>query len=40
MDSRKGFVRVALDNGANLVPVLAFGENDAFSTHIMGEGML
>eukprot|EP00516_Mucochytrium_quahogii_P000186 CAMPEP_0203760300 /NCGR_PEP_ID=MMETSP0098-20131031/13625_1 /ASSEMBLY_ACC=CAM_ASM_000208 /TAXON_ID=96639 /ORGANISM=" , Strain NY0313808BC1" /LENGTH=510 /DNA_ID=CAMNT_0050653811 /DNA_START=1985 /DNA_END=3517 /DNA_ORIENTATION=- len=29
---RKGFVRVALDNGADLVPVLAFGENDVFDT--------
>mmetsp|Transcript_16048 Transcript_16048/g.18156 ORF Transcript_16048/g.18156 Transcript_16048/m.18156 type:complete len:757 (+) Transcript_16048:289-2559(+) len=38
VDSRKGFVRVALDNGANLVPVLAFGENDAFSTHYFDEG--
>mmetsp|Transcript_15302 Transcript_15302/g.29664 ORF Transcript_15302/g.29664 Transcript_15302/m.29664 type:complete len:518 (+) Transcript_15302:518-2071(+) len=29
---RKGFVRVALDNGADLVPVLGFGENDVFDT--------
>nr|AGF92151.1 diacylglycerol O-acyltransferase [Thraustochytrium aureum] len=29
---RKGFIRVALDNGADLVPVLAFGENDIFDT--------
>uniref|UniRef100_A0A7S2R9X6 Acyltransferase n=1 Tax=Mucochytrium quahogii TaxID=96639 RepID=A0A7S2R9X6_9STRA len=29
---RKGFVRVALDAGAELVPVLGFGENDVFST--------
>jgi len=28
---RKGFVRVAVENGADLVPVFAFGETDAFS---------
>lgn len=29
--SRKGFCRVAVENGANLVPVFAFGETDAFT---------
>jgi len=29
---RKGFVRVALDNDADLVPVIGFGENDIFDT--------
>jgi len=32
MLGRQGFVRVALDNGADLVPVLGFGENDIFDT--------
>jgi hypothetical protein len=27
---RKGFVRVAVETGANLVPVIAFGENELF----------
>ena len=37
---RKGFVRVAVDANADLVPVLAFGENDAFytlSAHKLGQ---
>lgn len=38
VNCRKGFVRVAIDNGANLVPVLGFGENDAFTTHVYQEG--
>jgi len=28
--SRKGFVKVALQNGASLVPTISFGENDLF----------
>ncbi|KAL4778686.1 diacylglycerol acyltransferase-domain-containing protein [Aspergillus varians] len=28
---RKGFVRLAVETGANLVPVLVFGENDLFA---------
>jgi hypothetical protein len=27
---RKGFVRVALESGADLVPVLGFGENECY----------
>ncbi len=34
---RKGFVRVALEGGASLVPVLAFGENEQVSS--MGGAM-
>ncbi len=30
LQNRQGFVRVALNNGAELVPVLGFGENDVF----------
>lgn len=32
LDKRKGFVKVALETGAHLVPVLLYGENDIFST--------
>lgn len=35
--SRQGFVRVALDNNARLVPVLGFGETDIFDTYVYGE---
>ncbi|KAM4677797.1 2-acylglycerol O-acyltransferase 3 [Discoglossus pictus] len=30
LNERKGFVRLALENGADLVPVYSFGENDIF----------
>ncbi|KAG9468360.1 hypothetical protein GDO78_022890 [Eleutherodactylus coqui] len=30
LSNRKGFVRLALENGADLVPVYAFGENDIY----------
>eukprot|EP00640_Fibrocapsa_japonica_P002168 CAMPEP_0113935124 /NCGR_PEP_ID=MMETSP1339-20121228/2348_1 /TAXON_ID=94617 /ORGANISM="Fibrocapsa japonica" /LENGTH=338 /DNA_ID=CAMNT_0000937175 /DNA_START=315 /DNA_END=1331 /DNA_ORIENTATION=- /assembly_acc=CAM_ASM_000762 len=36
---RKGFVRVALETGASLVPVVSFGENDLFWTAVgVGSG--
>ncbi|MEW5299156.1 MAG: hypothetical protein WDW36_002198 [Sanguina aurantia] len=35
---RKGFVKVAMETGARLVPVLAFGENDIFDTYVAAEG--
>uniref|UniRef100_A0A6S8IM82 Acyltransferase n=1 Tax=Dunaliella tertiolecta TaxID=3047 RepID=A0A6S8IM82_DUNTE len=35
---RKGFVRVALQTGASLVPVLFFGENDLYEVHIPQKG--
>ncbi|GAB6024246.1 Diacylglycerol O-acyltransferase 2 [Chamberlinius hualienensis] len=30
LKNRKGFVKVAITNGADLVPILTFGENEAF----------
>ncbi|KAG8538905.1 hypothetical protein GDO81_021805 [Engystomops pustulosus] len=30
LSNRKGFVRLALENGADLVPVYSFGENDIY----------
>ncbi|XP_069502668.1 diacylglycerol O-acyltransferase 2-like [Ambystoma mexicanum] len=36
--SRKGFVRLALEHGADLVPVYSFGENDIFQQVIFEEG--
>jgi 2-acylglycerol O-acyltransferase 2 len=35
---RKGFVRIALESGAALVPVVSFGENDMFNTITAKEG--
>lgn len=32
LKKRKGFVRLALRNGASLVPVISFGENDLYHT--------
>ena len=33
LGNRKGFVKVALRNGASLVPVFSLGENDVFTVH-------
>ncbi|XP_043933106.1 2-acylglycerol O-acyltransferase 3 isoform X2 [Protopterus annectens] len=38
LKNRKGFVRLALENGADLVPVYAFGENEIFQQVIFEEG--
>ena len=32
----QGFVRLALETGASLVPVLCFGENDLFDAQVVG----
>ncbi|XP_049896127.1 2-acylglycerol O-acyltransferase 3b [Epinephelus moara] len=37
---RKGFVRMALEFGADLVPVYSFGENELFRQVILSEGSL
>ncbi|XP_040907558.1 2-acylglycerol O-acyltransferase 3b [Toxotes jaculatrix] len=37
---RKGFVRLALEFGADLVPVYSFGENELFKQVIFSEGSL
>ncbi|CAJ1064146.1 -acylglycerol O-acyltransferase 3b isoform X1 [Xyrichtys novacula] len=40
MKHRKGFVRVALEFGADLVPVYSFGENELFQQVIFSDGSL
>ncbi|KAM7397836.1 hypothetical protein PAMA_005932 [Pampus argenteus] len=40
MKQRKGFVRVALELGADLVPVYSFGENELFRQIVFSEGSL
>ncbi|XP_045895886.1 2-acylglycerol O-acyltransferase 3b isoform X2 [Micropterus dolomieu] len=40
MKQRKGFVRVALEFGADLVPVYSFGENELFKQVIFSDGSL
>lgn len=36
LNKRKGFVRIALQTGAKLVPVIGFGENDLFDVEQPG----
>uniref|UniRef100_A0A672YY04 Acyltransferase n=1 Tax=Sphaeramia orbicularis TaxID=375764 RepID=A0A672YY04_9TELE len=38
LKNRKGFVRLALQKGSDLVPVYSFGENDAYKQVIFEEG--
>ena len=38
--TRQGFVRLALANGADLVPVITFGENEVFNIAEAAEGSL
>ena len=38
LNQRKGFIKLALQNKASIVPVLGFGENDAFSVYVPEEG--
>uniref|UniRef100_A0A673ZGH6 Acyltransferase n=1 Tax=Salmo trutta TaxID=8032 RepID=A0A673ZGH6_SALTR len=40
MKQRKGFVKVALEFGADLVPVYSYGENDMFRQVIFSEGSM
>ena len=36
--NRKGFVKIAIQNGADLVPIYAFGENELFDQLDNSEG--
>ncbi len=36
--THKGFVKLAIETGSSIVPVVAFGENDAFDTYVPERG--
>jgi 1-acyl-sn-glycerol-3-phosphate acyltransferase len=36
LDRRMGFIRVAMETGASLVPVISFGENELFDAKVVG----
>ncbi|XP_078390017.1 diacylglycerol O-acyltransferase 2-like [Cetorhinus maximus] len=38
LKNRKGFIRIALKHGANLVPIYSFGENDVFDQVVFEPG--
>ncbi|KAA6422675.1 MAG: diacylglycerol acyltransferase type 2A [Trebouxia sp. A1-2] len=40
LKKRQGFIRIALQTGAAVVPVLVFGENDVWHAHQVKEGKL
>uniref|UniRef100_A0A8C4R1L3 Acyltransferase n=1 Tax=Eptatretus burgeri TaxID=7764 RepID=A0A8C4R1L3_EPTBU len=40
LNQRRGFVRLALQHGADLVPVYSFGENETYKQHTFPDGSL